>query len=71
MAPEVPYLLSAELGRDHGPLTRGYHRSLIMTFSDPAGLPAWDAHPPHAVVRDELLACSEMIVFDYQVTPRV
>ena len=67
MVPDVPYLLLVELGRGTGSLTRGYSRALVMTFSDLAGLPTWDSDPPHAPVRDAQLACSDMIVVDYDV----
>ena len=46
----IPEIRSFAVGADVLGLPRSYHTGLVATFSDRAGLQAYDAHPDHQTV---------------------
>ncbi|HEY0171340.1 MAG TPA: Dabb family protein [Pyrinomonadaceae bacterium] len=46
----IPEIRSFAVGADVLGLPRSYHTGLVATFSDRAGLQAYDAHPDHQAV---------------------
>lgn len=64
----VPGLERIVTATDRSGRARGYTHMFTLTFQDDDAIKAWNDHPAHAPIREELNRCAELIVFEYEET---